>query len=330
MSNEIMMSVCCLVYNQEKYVRQMIESLVNQKTDFKYEIIINDDASTDGTADILRDYSSKYPELIIPIYQQQNQYSQKIRITNSILYPRVRGKYVCFCEGDDYWCDDNKLQKQFDAMEAHPECSICVHYVQPVNEDDTIIKLLIPNKRIPTGVVECGQYAKWLLAEAECSFQLSSYCIKGDLIHRMEVDKLPEFFRESPVGDEAIQRFCLNYGKLFFIDKIMSCYRANSIGSWNIRENKAIEKKKIHCERMQNMDRLYDSFSNGKFSEYIEQGYIKREFNFYYESCQYSKLFMKKYKHIFHDMKLKSKIKIVILTVFPFTKNILNYIKGFK
>ena len=119
--DEIMVSICCLTYNHEPYIRDCLEGFVNQKTNFKFEVIIHDDASTDKTADIIREYESKYPDIIKPIYQTENQYSQGIKFGKKYIYPKMRGKYVAFCEGDDYWCDNNKLQKQFDFFDFYPE-----------------------------------------------------------------------------------------------------------------------------------------------------------------------------------------------------------------
>ena len=125
--NDIKVSVYCLAYNHEKFIRNTLDGFVSQKTNFKYEVIIHDDASTDNTTNIIREYEEKYPDIIKPIYQTENQYSKGIGIIPNYIVPRIRGKYVAACEGDDYWCDDYKLQKQFDYMEKHSECSMCVH-----------------------------------------------------------------------------------------------------------------------------------------------------------------------------------------------------------
>lgn len=118
-------SVICCAYNQESYIRECIDGLVNQDTSFRYEIIIHDDASADGTADIIREYHQKYPDLIRPICQRENQYSRKTGILKTFVYPRLKGKYVAICEGDDYWTDPKKLQKQVEVLEAEPHYSMC-------------------------------------------------------------------------------------------------------------------------------------------------------------------------------------------------------------
>lgn len=118
-------SVLCCVYNHEPYLRQCLDGFIMQDTTFKYEVIIHDDASTDSSADIIREYAEKYPDVIKPIYQKENQYSKQIDILKKYVCPRVRGCYVAICEGDDYWIDSYKLQKQVDYMETHPECAVC-------------------------------------------------------------------------------------------------------------------------------------------------------------------------------------------------------------
>lgn len=120
-------SVLCVVYNQAPYLRQCLDGLVFQETSFPYEVIIHDDASTDGSSDIIREYTSRFPDKITPILQVENQFSQKKEIWANFLIPNAKGRYITFCEGDDYWCDTNKLQRQFEFMEDHPNVSICYH-----------------------------------------------------------------------------------------------------------------------------------------------------------------------------------------------------------
>ena len=126
-NNEILVSICCITYNHEKYIRDAIEGFLMQKTDFPFEVLIHDDASTDGTADIIREYETKYPDIIKPIYQTENQYSKGIKISATYNYPRAKGKYIALCEGDDYWTDPLKLQIQVNVLEKHPQYVFCCH-----------------------------------------------------------------------------------------------------------------------------------------------------------------------------------------------------------
>jgi glycosyltransferase involved in cell wall biosynthesis len=122
----ILVSICCITYNHEDFIRNAIEGFLMQETGFSVEIIIHDDASTDKTPEIIREYASKYPRLIIPVFQKENQYSKGLKPFQHFVLPMARGKYVALCEGDDYWTDRFKLQKQVDFLEKNIDYSLCV------------------------------------------------------------------------------------------------------------------------------------------------------------------------------------------------------------
>ena len=120
-----LVTIRCITYNHEPYIRQCLEGFVMQKTNFPFEAIVHDDASTDGTAAIIREYAEKYPDIIKPIYETENQYSKHDGSLQRIMNAHIRGKYVALCEGDDYWVDPLKLQKQVDLLEGNPSVSLC-------------------------------------------------------------------------------------------------------------------------------------------------------------------------------------------------------------
>lgn len=126
MTTKPIVSICCITFNHEKYIRDAIEGFLMQKTLFPFEILIHDDASTDRTSYIIREYEEKFPDVIKPIYQTENQYSKGISISATYQFPRARGKYIAMCEGDDYWTDPLKLQKQVDFLEKNPMFVLCV------------------------------------------------------------------------------------------------------------------------------------------------------------------------------------------------------------
>ena len=135
-NKNIIVSICCITYNHASFIRKALDGFLMQqapscvpqgaKMSDWCEILIHDDCSTDGTADIVKEYATKYPDLIFPLYEEVNQYSKGVKV-DFYNYKRARGKYIAYCEGDDYWTDPNKLQKQVDFMESHPEYSICMH-----------------------------------------------------------------------------------------------------------------------------------------------------------------------------------------------------------
>ena len=116
--NKILVSIKCAVYNHEPYLRQCLDGFVMQKTNFRFEAIVHDDASTDGSAAIIREYAEKYPDIIKPIYETENQYSKHDGSVDRIMDAVCKGKYIAICEGDDYWIDPLKLQKQVDMLNS--------------------------------------------------------------------------------------------------------------------------------------------------------------------------------------------------------------------
>lgn len=123
-----LVSIICNTYNHVNYIRQCLDGFLMQETNFPIEILVHDDASTDGTADIVREYEDKYPDLIKPIYQTENQYSKGVKVSLKYQYSRAKGKYIALCEGDDYWTDPLKLQKQVDLLENNHEFVMCSHF----------------------------------------------------------------------------------------------------------------------------------------------------------------------------------------------------------
>lgn len=133
-SNKPLVSVLCLVYNQAAYVKDCINGFLQQKTNFPIEVIINDDCSSDGTTDIVKEYAEKYPEIIKAVFHDKNQYSQGINVIYNC-FNIAQGKYLAFCEGDDYWTDPYKLQKQVDFLENNEEYGLVHTNFKEINID---------------------------------------------------------------------------------------------------------------------------------------------------------------------------------------------------
>ena len=142
-----LVSICCIAYNQERYIRETLDSFLKQKTSFPFEILIHDDASTDRTADIIREYAAAHPGIVKPLCQTENQHSKGIAVGVTFNYPRALGKYIALCEGDDFWTDPLKLQKQFDFMEANPGYALCCSDASKLIEESGIT---YTNKLSPT------------------------------------------------------------------------------------------------------------------------------------------------------------------------------------
>ena len=228
--DDIMVSICCMTYNHEKFIEKALKGFLMQKADFKYEILVHDDASTDKTQEILKKYEKKYPELIKVIYQKENQYSLgKSPVKN--LYNIASGKYIAICEGDDYWIDEYKLQKQVDFLEENIDFYATYHNVLVVDE----------NNKINEKEQKCFSLYEEQSFEKKEVKTLSLVSQTGSIVARnfwKELNKKEkEIFIATKCNGDIKLGMLFNYkGKIKHFKEIMSCYRRIYTGdSWNAR-----------------------------------------------------------------------------------------------
>ena len=215
MMNEILVSISCITYNHSAYIRQCLDGMLMQQTTFGFEILIHDDCSTDGTDDIIREYVSRYPQIIKPLFEEENQYQQGKPIGTIVWnLPRAKGKYIAMCEGDDYWTDPLKLQKQVDFMEANPEYSMCFHKVEVISHDknDENLYSHLQEKEYTASEI----YEKWTVPT--CSV----------LYNRHKFKLLRP--KKCLFGDIVLFLSLANGGKLFCLDIIGGVYRRHQKG----------------------------------------------------------------------------------------------------
>ena len=238
--SQIAVSVVCNTYNHEPYIREALESFLQQKTSFAFEVLVHDDASTDHTADVVREYEKKYPEIIKPIYETVNQYSQHNGVIKKLQYGRAKGKYIAFCEGDDYWTDPYKLQKQYDAMEAHPEIDMCAHAASIVREGKTL-SIIAPRKEfciIPASDVILGG---------------GGFFATNSLFYRRTLrDNVPKFYQYLGF-DYSLQIWGSLRGGILYLPDNMSVYRKGVEGSWTARMNRDKIRFLEHVEKVVTM-----------------------------------------------------------------------------
>lgn len=274
----ILVSVCCLAYNHVETVERTLKSVLEQKTDFRYEILIHDDASTDGTADIIRRYAERYPDRIRPILQKENQYSKGRVIFTDFILPQVRGKYVAVCECDDFWRDPEKLQRQADALESHPDCSICVHGTTTVDREGNPANLVFPPVPLPEGVLKAEDYLKMELEKGRWTFQLSSAMIHASTMenfYRMKRGGFAEKFYH--VGDLPMMLYCCTLGDFYYIDRVMSTYTVDSGGFMSRLERDPEFARRVYLGYVKGF-REFDEFSDRRFHRYIMKGALRKQF----------------------------------------------------
>lgn len=301
--DNIMVSIYCLAYNHEKYIRNTLEGFISQKTDFLFEVIIHDDASTDNTANIIKEYEQKYPEIIIPIYQTENQYSQKKMILSNYIYPKMRGKYIAVCEGDDYWCDEQKLQKQVEFLESHKEYIACVHNTLRINYKNHKQELFNMKQEDYD-----PQFQEIIQGGAAC-YHLSSLVYKRELL-----ESRPDFCKVARgMGDYQMSIFLALSGKIHYIGKIMSVYRYGVEGSWTVRTRTDKIKTIEHFKKEIGLLNEVDEYSQYRFHDVIQDVILHRKYKVAELEEKFSTLKKGELKNIYLKKSLKHKIKIWIL-----------------
>lgn len=214
-----LLSIICITYNHKNFIAQAIDGFLKQITKFDLEIIIHDDCSTDGTIEIINDFAKKYPEIIKPIFQNINQYSLGLRIIPIVL-PLCKGKYVAICEGDDYWTDPLKLQKQVDFLDKNPDYSICFHRVY--NQ--------IGKERVLSGLNESDKEETFTIEDlAKRNFiHTPSVVFRNNLIN-----KFPQWFDGAAAGDYVLHMLNAQYGRIKYLPQPMAVYRLHGGGTWS-------------------------------------------------------------------------------------------------
>ncbi len=259
-------SIICLLYNMKEYIAQALDSMLMQKTDFPFEIIVHDDASTDGSTEILREYEKKYPDIIVPIYQTENQYSKKVAITPNFIFPKVRGDYICYCEGDDYWTDPLKLQKQYDFMEAHPDYTLCAAKVRQVNCKDPSV----PDRFVGPIDRTCEVSFEKLLEQNE----KQSFATCSLFFRKAVMFSRPDDF---PAGGDRMMVFWLALnGRVWFINDEVGVYRRARPGSWSESnwENGNEKRVRLFIAYIKKYMQI-DSYSEKKYKGAMQQVYVR-------------------------------------------------------
>lgn len=313
--SKVGVSILCLAYNHEEFIARTIEGFLMQQTDFPIEIIIHEDASTDGTAAVIREYEQKHPDVIKPIYQTENQFQKGVNINAEFMLPLATGKYVALCDGDDYWTDPHKLQKQYDAMEQHPECEMCLHKVKDVLEqgDKTIVKY-IPKVEIPTGILSSEEFMRHI--SKSNIFNEVCYFFRRDSYSEYQYN-YPVFAQESMkarVDDAPMLLYFGQLAKVCYINEDMATYRRQVPGSWSDNLKKAeFEHTKRYCESAIARFKEFNKFTNDKYAEILEPKIRYFEFKLAEAYGDYKTMVKKEYRGVLAGQKRSYRIRIRLM-----------------
>jgi glycosyltransferase involved in cell wall biosynthesis len=236
-SNIPLVSICCITYNHELYIQKSLEGFLIQKTKFSFEVLIHDDASQDKTAEIIRKYEKEFPEIIKPIYQKENRFSvegggMNIRYN----FPRAKGKYIAMCEGDDYWTDPLKLQKQVDFLEANTDYKICFHPARLLNDSKGEFLEDYITRDVPT-------------TTNVKDLALGNYMHTSTIMFRNRF-VVPEWFFQSPLGDWTFYMIIIDDLKIHKLNEEMSVYRLHRSGIWSGKSQKEREYKTMGAVKL--------------------------------------------------------------------------------
>lgn len=309
-NENIKVSVYCLAYNHEKYIRNTLEGFVNQKTNFSFEVFVHDDASSDGTRHIIQEYAEKYPNIIYPIYQTENQYSKGISITKTFILPKMRGKYVAICEGDDYWCSDDKLQKQVDFLDQNPGYSACVHNTLIKNQYTDEIRL------INDATEQYDLKIEHVLIDGGVDYHTSSVLYRMEYARIFHSDTPPDFTAKvKGVGDYPLAIFLALEGKVRYFPEIMSVYRFGTPGSWSERMENTSMRKKTWYSIVELLKSL-DEYTNYKLHSSIQPIIEKRLMDILNVESQISVLKSKDVQKLLGKLKPRVAVKMILKILF--------------
>ena len=302
--DNIKVSIICTTYNHEAYIRDALEGFIRQKTTFPFEVIVYDDASTDKTADIIREYEKNYPTIIKPIYENENQYSKKDGSLGRILYNNVKGKYIAVCEGDDYWINPLKLQKQVDLLESNPQIDICAtgaktelagkFYGEIAPSDkDTIFT--------PEQVILGG----------------GGFVATASLVFRAIIKKDPPPFMKILSLDYTTQVAGALRGGMLYIAERTCVYRLSTPGSWTMHMRKNTQCMIAHINKVIDMLHCLDEYTGGKYHKIIDERIKSNEFNSFLIIHDYKSLCHAGYRKEFEKLPKYKKLVIMIGCRFP-------------
>jgi len=260
-STELMVSILAIAYNHENWIARALDSFITQKTNFPFEILVHDDASTDRTTEIIRQYEQKYSTLVKPIYQTINQFSRG-NFPLFILSEKAKGKYLAICDCDDYWTDPFKLQKQVDLLEAHPECSMAVAKTDVYRVEDGQFYYQETLEGVDQNILYFDDFFKG------CYLHTSTY-----VIPKKNFCVVEKYRHKIFIGDTALRYILLDSGPFVFLRETVSVYQITEKGIWT--NLNSYEKAVAHVKLFEGLYRYFKPKYKKYWAKSLVSNYIE-------------------------------------------------------
>ena len=228
-----LVSVCIITYNHEKYIKRCLESVLEQQTSFPFEVVIGEDCSEDNTRDIIRYFEKKHPDIIRPIYHVRN--VGAARNNFEYCFAKIHSRYIAICDGDDYWTDPFKLQKQVDFLEKNQDCVMCFHRVKSIDQDDRILQ-------------EQDAMGEPLFYSWKDILHISIPTLSA--VFRNCIDQLPKEILRAKSGDTFLFGMLSKYGGAADLGFIGAHYRIHAGGTWSGKSQVDQYRQAIHTRKL--------------------------------------------------------------------------------
>ena len=307
-------TVIVMTYNQKDYIRESLDSILRQKINVDFNILIHDDCSSDGTSEIIDEYKKQYPDKIEVIHQKDRTYP--VVGFNGMLYtyvvPKIESDYIAYCDGDDYWTDDEKIKKQYDFMVSHPEYSMCFHSAYQLR----------PNNDMSS---------KWFIKDegdidmSDIISERPGVCVATSSIFlRGEVFKdFSDWRKKYPVEDVPMYITAAMQGKIHRLKDVMCVYRQFAVGSWSAQNQGANDKMVKHLSEMKKAVLRFDEQTNEQYHDLVVKEVESFDFRIARLTNDLKTVFSKANKRFVKRLKFKERFSLKLQYRTPSLYNLL-------
>lgn len=307
-------TVIVMTYNQKDYIRESLDSILRQKTNVDFNILIHDDCSSDGTSEIIDEYKKQYPDKIEVIHQKERTFLVVgfNGMLCSYVAPIIESEYIAYCDGDDYWCDDKKLQKQYDFMSSHPGYSMCFHSAYQIRpNNDMSSKWFIKDE----GDIDMFD----IISERPgVCVATSSIFLKSDVFKDFS-----DWRKKYPVEDVPMYITAAMKGKIHRLKDVMCVYRQFAAGSWSAQNKGDNDKMVKNLNEMKEAVLRFDEQTNQQYHDLVVKEVESFDFRIAHITRDLKTIFSKVNKRFVKRLKFKERFSLKLQYRAPSLYNLL-------